>query len=157
MMNALPFEPRLFKQAIIFIGIQASGKSSFYEDLLSCYGYAHVNLDTLHTRRNEQKAVCNCYDKDLSFVIDNTNPEKNDRARYIPDAKSHGYEVIGFFFQSILKDCIARNEMRERQVPSHAISCTQNKLQMPEYSEGFDKIYFVRITDNGFEITDWIE
>lgn len=157
MINALPFEPRPFKQVLVFIGIQASGKSTFYKDMLACYGYVHVNLDTLHTRNNEHKAISDCYDKNLSFVIDNTNPEKNDRARYIPDAKSHGYEVIGFFFQSILKDCIARNEMRERQVPSHAISCTQNKLQMPEYSEGFDKIYFVRITDNGFEITDWIE
>lgn len=157
MMNALPFEPKPFKQAIIFIGIQASGKSSFYENLLSCHSYTHINLDTLHTRNKEHKEICNCYDKTLSFVIDNTNPEKNDRARYIPEAKSHGYEVIGFFFQSILKDCIARDGMRERHVPSHAISCTQNKLQMPEYSEGFDKIYFVRITDKGFEITYWIE
>jgi predicted kinase len=157
MINALPFEPKLIRQAIIFIGIQASGKSTFYKDMLACHGYVHVNLDTLHTRNNENKAISECYDKDRSFVIDNTNPEKNDRARCIPDAKSHGYEVIGVFFQSILKDCIARNEKRERQVPSHAIPCIQNKLQMPEYSEGFDKIYFVRITDKGFEITDWIE
>lgn len=157
MINALPFEPKLIRQAIIFIGIQASGKSTFYKDMLACHGYVHVNLDTLHTRNNENNAISECYDKDRSFVIDNTNPEKNDRARYIPDAKSHGYEVIGVFFQSILKDCIARNEKRERQVPSHAIPCIQNKLQMPEYSEGFDKIYFVRITDKGFEITDWIE
>ena len=157
MINALPFEPKLIRQAIIFIGIQASGKSTFYKDMLACHGYVHVNLDTLHTRNNENKAISECYDKDRSFVIDNTNPEKNDRARYIPDAKSHGYEVIGVFFQSILKDCIARNEKRERQVPSHAIPCIQNKLQMPEFSEGFDKIYFVRIADSGFEITDWIE
>ena len=35
MINALPFEPRLIKQAIIFIGIQASGKSTFYKDMLA--------------------------------------------------------------------------------------------------------------------------
>lgn len=155
--DLLPFEIKSKKQAIVFIGIQASGKSTFYREMLAGHGYSHINLDTLHTRRNEQIALSECYDRGLSFVIDNTNPERIDRVRYIPDAKAHDYEVIGMFFQSILKDCISRNEQRERQVPRHAIPCTQNKLQLPEYSEGFDKIYFVRITDNGFEITDWKE
>ena len=65
--------------------------------------------------------------------------------------------LIGVFFQSIVRDCIARNENRENAVPRQAIPCTQNKLQLPSYSEGFDKLYFARITDNGFEITDWKE
>lgn len=156
-MRVLPFDISPQQQAVIFIGIQASGKSTFYSEMLACHGYAHVNLDTLCTRGREQKALQECYASGRSFVVDNTNPEKADRARYIPEARANGYEVIGIFFQSRVRECIARNLQRERQVPQHAIACTQNKLQMPERAEGFDKIFFVRITDNGFEITDWIE
>ena len=142
---------------IVFIGIQASGKTTFYNKLLACHGYAHINLDTLRTRNKECLAIQACYNQRKSFVIDNTNPEKTDRLRYIPDAKEHGYEVIGIFFQSIVRDCIARNEERESKVPLRAIPCTQNKLQLPEYAEGFDKLYFVRIKENEFDITDWRE
>lgn len=90
-------------------------------------------------------------------MVDNTNPEKADRARYIPDARKHGYEVIGIFFRSILKDCISRNEMREKKVPRMAIPAAQNRLQMPEYAEGFDQLYFAQIEQDDFLITEWRE
>lgn len=156
-MKKLPFEIKPQQQVVIFIGIQASGKSTFYSEMLACHGYAHINLDTLRTRGQEQKALQECYASGRSFVVDNTNPARADRARYILEAQAHGYEVIGIFFQSKVKECIARNLQRQRQVPQHAIACTQNKLQMPERAEGFDKLFFARITDDGFEITDWKE
>ena len=151
----LPFETKDTKQAIIFIGIQASGKSTFYNEMLAPLGYCHINLDTLHTRSKEHALLENYLNEGKSFVIDNTNPEIADRLRYIPLVKTHGYEVIGIFFQSIVRDCIARNENRKHAVPRKAIPSTQNKLQLPSYSEGFDKLFFARIADNRFEITDW--
>ena len=156
-MKKLPFDTKPTGQVIVFIGIQASGKTTFYNELLACHGYAHINLDTLHTRQKESQAIQECLDRQQSFVVDNTNPEKSDRERYIPEAKRHGYEVVGIFFQSIVRDCIARNERRGMKVPTKAIPCTQNKLQLPTYVEGFDKLYFVRIRENEFEITDWRE
>ena len=140
---------------ILFIGIQASGKTTFYQNSLARHGYVHINLDTLHTRHNEQLAITDCFSRSASFVVDNTNPEKADRARYIAEAKQRGYEVIGIFFQSILKDCIARNETRAAKVPRIAIPGTQNKLQLPDYAEGFDRLYYAQIADNDFVITDW--
>ena len=153
----MPFELKKDRQMVVFIGIQASGKTTFYHKFLAGAGYVHINLDTLRTRNKEKLAIQTCYTKGCSFVVDNTNPEKADRARYIPDAREHGYEVIGIFFQSILNDCISRNEMRERKVPRIAIPAVQNKLQMPEYAEGFDKLYFVRIEKDDFIITEWKE
>ena len=153
----MPFELKKDRQMVVFIGIQASGKTTFYHKFLAGAGYVHINLDTLRTRNKEKLAIQTCYTKGYSFVVDNTNPEKADRARYIPDAREHGYEVIGIFFQSILNDCISRNEMRERKVPRIAIPAVQNKLQMPEYAEGFDKLYFVRIEKDDFIITEWKE
>ena len=154
-METLPFDIKQTRQMILFIGIQASGKTTFYTKVLSPHGYVHINLDTLHTRHKEQVAISECYEQGVSFVVDNTNPEMADRSRYIPEAKQRGYEVIGIYFQSILKDCIARNKGRKNKVPRLAIPNTQNKLEMPDYSEGFDKLYFVQIKDDGFMITDW--
>ena len=156
-MKKLPFDIKKTRQIVVFIGIQASGKTSFFKKWLAPHGYVHINLDTLHTRYKESQAIRDCYDREMSFVVDNTNPEKTDRKRYIPVAKANGYEVIGIFFQSIVKDCIARNDKRDKKVPVKAIPCTQNKLQLPEYGEGFDKLYFVRIKENEFEISDWRE
>ena len=44
---------RTEKKAIIFIGLQASGKSTFYRQRLA-KDYVHINLDTLHTRNKEK-------------------------------------------------------------------------------------------------------
>ena len=142
---------------ILFIGIQASGKTTFYKRMLACHGLVHINLDTLRRRHKEMIAIRDCFDGRKSFVVDNTNPKISDRQRYVPLAKSHGYEVIGIFFQSRVQDCIERNERRGRRIPRYAIPCTSNKLQMPSYKEGFDQLYFARIVDNEFELTEWKE
>lgn len=151
----LPFDKNE-KQAIIFIGIQASGKTTFYNRMLSD-GYSHISLDDLHTRNKERQLLMDCLQNGMSFVIDNTNPEISDRKQYIQKAKEYVYQVIGVFFQSIVKDCVLRNEERGDKVPSKAIACTSNKLQMPSKAEGFDELYFVRIVNNDFEITTWRE
>lgn len=153
----LPFKINDTKQMIIFIGIQACGKTTFFRSVLACHGLAHINLDTLHRRHKEAITIRTCLDSMRSFVVDNTNPQISDRQRYIPLAKSHGYEIIGIFFQSRIKDCIERNEQRGRRIPLRAILGTSNKLQMPSYNEGFDQLFFARITDDGFEITEWKE
>ena len=155
-MGSLPFKIT-DKQAIIFIGIQASGKTTFYERVLSDGTYSYISLDEHHTRHQEDMAISACLEQAKSFVIDNTNPEICDRKRYIQRAKEHGCHVIGIFFQSIVIDCVGRNEGRGMKVHSKAIACTSNKLQMPSKIEGFDELYFVRIDNDDFEISTWRE
>ncbi len=136
--------------AIIFIGIQASGKTTFYEKHYSCY--EHINLDTLHTRNKERIALETCIAEKRSFVVDNTNPTKEDRRRYVIPAKAAGYKIIGFFFQSIVSESVKRNEKRGGTVPDKAIACTSNKLELPDDEEGFDELYFVSIDGEGFRV-----
>ena len=155
-MSVLPFEMKE-KQAIIFIGIQASGKTTFYYRMLADGNYVHISLDDLHTRNKESQELIKCLENGNSFVIDNTNPEISDRTAYIQKAKEYGYHIIGIFFQSRVKDCVRRNEERGVKVPSKAIACTSNKLQMPSKSEGFDELYYVRIENNDFDISTWRE
>ena len=59
------------KRAIIFIGIQASGKSTFYHNNFS--EFVHVNLDTLCTRNKENKLLNECIANERSFVVDNSS------------------------------------------------------------------------------------
>ena len=121
--------------------------------------YIRVNLDTLKTRNNEKNLIQECFSDSLDFVIDNTNPTREDRARYIPAAKAEGYRVIGYFMQSRLQDCIARNNRREGKevVPPKAIAMTSNRLEMPSMAEGFDALYFVANDGKDMTVSEWRE
>ena len=143
------------KVAVIFIGIPASGKSSYYKKYFN--GFEHINLDTLHTRNKEQRILEQCIMDEKSFVVDNTNPTKGDRQRYIIMAKENGYEVVGYFFQSILKDCIERNNQRvgKEKIYPKAIAAISNKLEIPDLDEGYQHIYFVKIEDSSFITEKW--
>lgn len=142
---------------IVLMGLQASGKTSFFERHLKDRGYVHINLDTQKTRNRELLEVTRCLESGLSYVIDNTNPTKEDRRRYIEPAKDKGYHLVGYFMQSKLADCLERNNRRERQVPKKGILATFNKIEMPSLDEGFDELNFVSIEDGEFRISKWIE
>ncbi len=145
------------KEPVMFImtGIQGSGKSTFCKAYLS--DCERINLDTLHTRNKENKAIEAALSNKMNIVIDNTNPTVSDRSKYILAGKEAGYYIIGLFMQSILRDCLERNEKRsgKEKVPGKAFACTSNKLEIPSYCEGFDKLYFIEINDNDFIIHDW--
>jgi len=144
------------KTAVIFIGIPASGKSTFFNECLK-KEYIHINLDTLHTRNKEAALLSECLAQRKSFVVDNTNPTKSDRQRYIIPAKSEGYHIVGYFFQSVLADCIARNKNRtgKAQVPDIAIVSKSGELELPHKDEGFDELYYVRLNNGKFIIEQW--
>lgn len=141
----------------IMTGLQASGKSTFCREHLPAYD--RVNLDTLHTRNKENRAIEEAFCAGRDMVIDNTNPTIEERKKYILKAKEKGYRVVGYFMQSRLQACMARNELREgkAKVPAQAIAATSNKLEIPSYAEGFDELYYVSITDTGVTVEKWRE
>ena len=145
------------KTAYIMMGIQGSGKSTFCAKFLS--DAIRINLDTLHTRNKESLLIADCQTNGVDYVVDNTNPTREDRARYIPAAKNAGYHVVGYFMQSRLQECIRRNDLREgkARIPSKAIAMTSNKLEMPSRSEGFDELYFVKNDGETMSICEWRE
>ncbi len=141
------------KKAYILIGIQACGKSTFCAQHLS--DAVHISLDDLHTRNKENLLLTECIANCQDFVVDNTNPTKADRERYISAAKAASYTVIGYYFRSSIGESIARNAQRtgKARVPDAAVAATHNKLELPDESEGFDMLYYVRI-ENGAFITE---
>lgn len=144
------------KTAYVMMGIQGSGKSTFCSRVLP--KVERINLDTLKTRKREALKIAECQERGCDYVVDNTNPTRDDRTRYIPAAKSAGYYVIGYFMQSKLQQCISRNNKREEKeiVLPKAIAMTSNKLEMPSFDEGFDELYFVKYDEEkNISISDW--
>ena len=67
--------------------------------------------------------------------------------------------MIGYYLQSVLRECIARNDRREgrERIPAKAIAMTSNRLELPSYSEGFDELYYVKNDGSEMIVCDWEE
>ena len=116
----------MVRKMVIMMGIQGSGKSTFYHKYLE-EEYIRVNLDTLKTRYQERLLIQKCIEERNNFAVDNTNPTKEDRQRYIPMAREAGYRIVGYFMESKLQPCIERNNQRigKEKIPTAAIAATQ--------------------------------
>ena len=141
-------------EAVLFIGVQGSGKSTFYRERFSGT-HVRINLDMLKTRRREQILLAACIEARQSFVVDNTNALESDRARYIPLARAAGFRVIAYFFETALAEAMRRNNQRsgKQKIPAPALAATFRKLQPPRWEESFDEIYTVTLSsENVFEV-----
>jgi len=141
-------------EAVIFIGLQASGKSSFYKERFFST-HVRISLDLLRTRYREQKFMAACLETQQRFVIDNTNPTREERARYINAAKAAKYSIVGYYFRSKVEECLTRNGQRSLRVPDVGILSTAKKLEQPSLAEGFDMLKYVRLTQAGFDVEEW--
>lgn len=137
-------------QLIIFIGVQASGKSTFYKH--NFYNtHLRLNLDMLKTRHRENILFEAALASNTKIVIDNTNPTKADRVRYIQRAKDAGFEIVAYYFETDLKSTLERNSHRigKANIPEVGVRATFNKLDVPSLDEGFNEIFKVKILGNG--------
>lgn len=143
-------------EAVIFCGIQATGKSSFYRERFF-HSHIRINLDMLRTRHRESLLLNACLGGKQPFVIDNTNPLAEDRARYIQPARESGFRVIGFYFASQLAESLSRNDGRaeSERVPRLGILGTHKRLQIPRRDEGYSELYYVRLTDGRFVVEEF--
>jgi predicted kinase len=119
-------------EAVVFVGIQASGKSSFYRARFFDT-HLRINLDMLKTRHREQLLLHACIEAKQPFVVDNTNPTVEERARYIELASSGGFRVVGYYFNSQPKEALARNNQRtgRARIPEKGILGTYSGCACP--------------------------
>ena len=144
-------------QAVIFIGVPATGKSTFYKDKFF-KSHVRISLDLLKTRRREKIFLEACLQSRQSFVVDNTNPGVDDRQRYIIPAKAAHFEVIGYYFESKIGYSLQRNQDRhaKERIPDVGIRSTFYRLRAPSLTEGFDRLYYVRIApQDQFVVEEW--
>lgn len=138
---------------LLFIGIQASGKSTFYRQRFFDT-HMRISLDLLKTRHRETRFLDACLSTQQRFVVDNTNPSREERARYIAAARQARFRVIGYFFEPDPSASEQRNAQRDKKqlVPPVGLFGTLKRLQRPSMEEGFDELYLVRALEGRFEV-----
>jgi predicted kinase len=145
-------------EAILFIGIPASGKSTFYKEHFFST-HVRINLDMLKTRNRELMILQACLSAKQPFVVDNTNVRKSDRAPYIQLAKAVKFRVAGYYFEAHLETALERNRQRsgKASIPEKGLVAKFGQLEVPNLGEGFDQLFYVTIDSNSSEflIKEW--
>jgi len=137
---------------VILIGLPASGKSTFFRERFAAT-HDHVSKDLLRNNRQPQRRQDQLIAESLasgrSVVVDNTNPSAAVRAPVIALARKHGAEVVGYFFTTEAADALRRNRAREgrERVPDVAIFTARKRLEPPTMTEGFDRLFSVRMNE----------
>jgi predicted kinase len=147
---------------IILVGLQASGKSTFYRTQFAST-HAYVSKDLLRKKKRpallQQRLVEEALQAGHSVVIDNTNPSPEDRAPLIALGHQYGAQVIGYFFELQLRRSLTWNAQRTgvAHVPDVGIFATLKRLAAPTYDEGFDLLYAITATEHDqFAITPYL-
>src|ERR1700753_462910 len=119
-------------EAVIFCGIQATGKTTFFKEKFF-KTHVRISLDQLNTRNKELRFIETCILTSHPFVIDNTNPSPEERAKYIAIAKTNKFKVTGYYFQSRLTDALERNNKRsdKEKIPEAGVVGTYKRLSLP--------------------------
>ena len=134
-------------QAIIFCGIQGSGKSTYYKQHFF-NSHIRISMDLLRTRNREKQLLDLCLRTSARFVVDNTNPTALERQRYIVPALAARYEIISYYFLSDVQEALSRNAQRfgKELIPEIGIRATFKKLEAPTLEEGFNRLFYVRLS-----------
>lgn len=146
-------------EAILFIGIQGAGKSTFYKERFFAT-HVRINMDMLKTRYREKVLLSACLLAKQPFVVDNTNAVTAERARFIEPAKENAFRVTAYYFEPDVRASIARNAKRSGKavIPVKGLLGTYKRLQPPAREEGFDQIFNVRVTaEGGWEVEELAE
>lgn len=123
----------------MMIGLPASGKSSviktLYDDL------PVVSKDLCNgSEAKEKKHLEELLSEGKSVVVDDTNYNKQTRAKIISMAKQYGADVIGIYMHVEKNTALERNRKREKRVPDIAIHTIAHRFEEPEVEEGFTKL-----------------
>jgi len=144
-------------ELILFIGIQAAGKSTFYTRRFFDT-HLRLDLDMLRTRHRERSVLQTCLATQQRLVVDNTNPTLAERAGYIAPApaRAAGFRVTGYFFEPDPRGSEQRNKARARQVSPAGLFGTLKRLQRPSLDEGFGELHRVVLEPDGqFRVTPY--
>lgn len=150
-------------ELVIFIGLQASGKSTFYQSHFAGT-HDYISKDLLRNNKKPARRQHQLLEDALraghSVVVDNTNATREERAELIQSGNSFGATIIGYYFEIAVKQSLQWNAARtdKARVPDIAIFATLKRLARPAYTEGFNQLFSVRALDDGqFALSVWEE
>lgn len=143
----------------MLVGLQASGKSTFYARCLSDR-YTLVSKDLFpRGARNKQvrqlRLLAEHLAAERAVAVDNTNPSPQEWAPLVEAAHTHGVTVTAYWFPPDVAGSLRRNAGREgrERVPDVGVLATLKRLRKPSRADGFDQVREVRFDGRGgFEV-----
>ncbi|HEX5134901.1 MAG TPA: AAA family ATPase [Thermoanaerobaculia bacterium] len=143
-------------EAVLFIGVQGCGKTTFYKERLF-ETHVRISRDMVKTKARERILIGACLAAMQPFVLDNTNPLASQRAEVIESAHAAGFRVVACYFRCGMREALWRNRRRPAVVPAPGVIATFKKLQPPSWEEGFDAIRVVTTNEaGGFVVEEWM-
>lgn len=138
------------KEMIIMIGYPASGKSTISQKiqevgLRNDIYYKIINRDTLKTMNKCIKETKIGLKYNMNIIIDNTNPSKQDREKFIVIAKKYNYKIIAIILKTSKEISMHNNYYRsfrykKELIPEIAYNIYKSKYHNPTKDEKIDKI-----------------
>ncbi|MFD6948759.1 kinase [Nocardiopsis sp. TSRI0078] len=132
----------------LFVGLQASGKTTFYRARLAAT-HLHVSKDDFpnarRPQRRQMRMVHEALGAGLNVAVDNTNPSPEEWRPLIEAAREHGARVVGYWFPPDLPLTLERNAARRgrHRVPDVGVYATRKLLRRPSRADGFDEVHTV--------------
>lgn len=145
-------------EVAVLIGLQASGKTSFYRDVLAAT-HDHVSKDEFPNARRRQRRQMRLIREALAVghnvAVDNTNPSVEEWQPIIAAGREHDARIVGYWFPPDPEGSRQRNAGRhaESRVPDVGLDVTIKRLQRPRPVDGFDALLSVRFDgEGGFDV-----
>jgi predicted kinase len=146
-------------ELIVFSGLQASGKTTFYRERFAT-SHQHVSKDAWPNARNKETRQRRLIDEHLrsgrSVVVDNTNPTPVEREPLVAIARAAGARAVSYAFVTAVPEAVQRNALRtaRARVPDAGIYSVAKRLCPVLASEGFDQCFVVELADSSFVVTE---
>jgi AAA domain len=141
-------------EVAILIGLQASGKTTFYRGLLAAT-HDQVSKDAFPNARRRQarqmRLIGEVLDAGRNVAIDNTNPSVEEWRPIMAAGRERGARIVGYWFPPDLDGSRARNAGRDTRarVPDVGLYATLKRLRRPRLDDGFDELFAVRFDGRG--------
>lgn len=142
------------REVAVLVGLQGSGKSTFYRRCLAGT-HDHVSKDNWpnarHRQRRQLRVIAEALTEGRNVAVDNTNPSPEEWSPLIVAAREHGARVVAYWFPPDLAASLARNALRpgRARVPEVGVHTTVKRLCRPRLSDGFDAVYTVTFDGRG--------
>lgn len=145
-------------ELVLFTGLQASGKTTFYRDRFAAT-HTHVSKDLWPNARKKEERQRRLIAEHLhagrSVVVDNTNPTAVEREPLLAIGHGLGAHIVSYAFIVTVEDALRRNASREgrARIMDVGIYSVAKRLVLPGEAEGFDRRFEVRLADGRFVVT----
>ncbi|KAI9093434.1 polynucleotide kinase 3 phosphatase-domain-containing protein [Phlyctochytrium arcticum] len=140
-------------EIVLLVGSPASGKSTFarrhFVNETNRPKYTWINQDTLKSRERCLKETEKSLKARISLVVDNTNPERGTRKKYLELAARVGEElgieipVRCFWLQSSYEICMHNNVYREAITRIRALGKWEDEKGMPIKKDVIPRLPFL--------------